>query len=100
MERWAVRLARWLDHEGTLVEETERFGPALRLFGLQRFRHGSCQSFSLHLGLRVATDPSCCAARHGLWSEALGFTRELHPLPQLADKRRETRRSAGATCWH
>lgn len=40
MERWAIRLARWLDREGTLAEETERFGPALRLFGLQRFRHG------------------------------------------------------------
>ncbi|MGB3486960.1 MAG: RecQ family ATP-dependent DNA helicase [Xanthobacteraceae bacterium] len=40
LERWAVRLARWLDHEGVVVEHTETFGPALRLFGVDRFRQG------------------------------------------------------------
>lgn len=40
LERWAVRLARWLDHEGGGVEHTETFGPALRLFGVDRFRQG------------------------------------------------------------
>ena len=40
IERWAIRLARWLDREGLLVEQTESFGPALRLFGVERFRHG------------------------------------------------------------
>lgn len=40
LERWAVRLARWLDHEGVVVAHTETFGPALRLFGVDRFRQG------------------------------------------------------------
>src|SRR5688572_809228 len=40
MEKWAVRLAKWLDREGVVVEDTGSFGPALRLFGLDRFRHG------------------------------------------------------------
>jgi ATP-dependent DNA helicase RecQ len=40
LERWAVRLARWLDHKGVVVEQTETFGPALRLFGVDRFRQG------------------------------------------------------------
>ena len=40
IERWAIRLARWLDREGILVEQTESFGPALRLFGVERFRDG------------------------------------------------------------
>jgi ATP-dependent DNA helicase RecQ len=40
MERWAVRLARWLDRRGDIAVESEAFGPALRLFGLDRFREG------------------------------------------------------------
>jgi ATP-dependent DNA helicase RecQ len=40
LERWAVRLARWLDRSGSLVEASGNFGPALRLFGVQRFRTG------------------------------------------------------------
>lgn len=40
IERWAVRLAKWLDREGVLTEAAGNFGPALRLFGLERFRHG------------------------------------------------------------
>lgn len=40
IERWAVRLARWLDREGLVTEAAGNFGPALRLFGLERFRHG------------------------------------------------------------
>jgi len=40
LERWAVRLARWLDHEGVVIEHTETFGPALRLFGVDRLRQG------------------------------------------------------------
>ena len=39
-ERWAVRLARWLDRDGVVVEESGNFGPALRLFGVPRFRSG------------------------------------------------------------
>jgi ATP-dependent DNA helicase RecQ len=40
LERWAFRLARWLDRSGSLVEASGNFGPALRLFGVQRFRSG------------------------------------------------------------
>lgn len=40
LEKWAIRLAKWLDHEGVVVERTESFGPALRLFGVDRFRQG------------------------------------------------------------
>ncbi|MCP3393900.1 RecQ family ATP-dependent DNA helicase [Bradyrhizobium sp. CCGB12] len=40
IERWAVRLARWLDRRGEVPEEGQNFGPALRLFGLDRFRDG------------------------------------------------------------
>lgn len=40
LEKWAIRLAKWLDHKGVLVEHTESFGPALRLFGVDRFREG------------------------------------------------------------
>ena len=40
LERWAVRLALWLDRNGSLCEASRNFGPALRLFGLERFREG------------------------------------------------------------
>jgi len=40
IERWAARLALWLDREGSVSEEAEHFGPALRLFDLDRFRDG------------------------------------------------------------
>src|SRR5215472_15247627 len=38
IERWAVRLALRLDRSGTIPEQSQNFGPALRLFGLDRFR--------------------------------------------------------------
>jgi ATP-dependent DNA helicase RecQ len=40
IERWTVRLAVWLDRQGTVSEQSKNFGPALRLFGLDRFRDG------------------------------------------------------------
>jgi ATP-dependent DNA helicase RecQ len=40
IERWAVRLAHWLDVEGNRLEAASSFGPALRLFGVDRFRPG------------------------------------------------------------
>ncbi|MER8764745.1 HNH endonuclease [Mesorhizobium sp. M0012] len=40
LERWAIAIARWLDREGTISEASGNFGPALHLFGLQRFRSG------------------------------------------------------------
>lgn len=39
-ERWAFRLAQWLDRSGSLAEASGNFGPALRLFGAQSFRNG------------------------------------------------------------
>jgi ATP-dependent DNA helicase RecQ len=43
VEKWAIRLAKWLDREGIAVERSESFGPALRIFGLDRFRQGQLQ---------------------------------------------------------
>ena len=40
MERWAVRLALWLDRHGAISEASRNFGTVLRLFGLERFRDG------------------------------------------------------------
>lgn len=40
IERWVVKLARWLDRQGAISEQSQSFGPALRLFGLDRFRDG------------------------------------------------------------
>ena len=40
IERWAVRLALWLDRQGSVSEQSKNFGPALRLFDLDRFRDG------------------------------------------------------------
>jgi ATP-dependent DNA helicase RecQ len=40
LERWAVRIALWLDRTGSVCEASRNFGPALRLFGLERFRNG------------------------------------------------------------
>src|SRR5262245_52810455 len=36
MEKWAVKLALWLDRHGTILEASCAFGAALRLFGLER----------------------------------------------------------------
>lgn len=40
IERWGLRLARWLDRTGKVAEAAGNLGPALRLFGLERFRDG------------------------------------------------------------
>ena len=40
MERWAVRLALWLDRQGAISEASRNFGAALRLFDLELFREG------------------------------------------------------------
>ncbi|TBE22942.1 RecQ family ATP-dependent DNA helicase [Rhizobium ruizarguesonis] len=40
IERWAMRLARWLDKEARDLETTMNFGPILRLFGASYFRDG------------------------------------------------------------
>lgn len=40
LERWRLRLARWLDRTGSEATVAGNFGPALRLFGLERFRDG------------------------------------------------------------
>lgn len=40
IERWAIRLARWLDSDACALESTMNFGPVLRLFGVSHFRGG------------------------------------------------------------
>ena len=43
IERWAVRLARWLDWSRNLPRELPDFGGVLRLLGVERFRQGQLQ---------------------------------------------------------
>jgi len=38
VERWALRIAKWLDTQGELPDGTPNLGGALRLLGLQKFR--------------------------------------------------------------
>jgi ATP-dependent DNA helicase RecQ len=40
LETWALRLVRWLDRTGKVAEQAGNLAPALRLFGLERFRDG------------------------------------------------------------
>ena len=40
LEKWAIRLALWLDRHGAISDASRNFGAALRLFGLERFRNG------------------------------------------------------------
>ncbi|EJC80198.1 ATP-dependent DNA helicase, RecQ family [Rhizobium leguminosarum bv. trifolii WSM2297] len=40
IERWAMRLARWLDRDASSLESDMNFGPVLRLFGTSHFRGG------------------------------------------------------------
>jgi RecQ family ATP-dependent DNA helicase len=40
MERWALRVAHWLDRADELPEETRALHGGLRLFGVERFREG------------------------------------------------------------
>lgn len=40
IERWAMRLARWLDNEVRALRVDQNFGPVLRLFGTSHFRGG------------------------------------------------------------
>src|SRR5215475_10370037 len=40
MEKWAARLALWLDRRRAIPDANRNFGAALRLFGLERFRDG------------------------------------------------------------
>lgn len=40
IERWSLRLVRWLDRNGDIAKAATNLTPALRLFGLERFREG------------------------------------------------------------
>lgn len=43
IERWAMRLARWLDTQHELPAVTSNLGGALRLFGLEKFRENQLE---------------------------------------------------------
>ncbi len=43
IERWALRLAKWLDTQNQLPEATPNLGGALRLFGLEKFRQNQLE---------------------------------------------------------
>ncbi len=40
IERWAMRLARWLDRDARSLDAEMNLGPVLRLFGVSHFRGG------------------------------------------------------------
>ena len=40
IEKWSLRLVRWLDRNGEIARAATNLSPALRLFGLERFREG------------------------------------------------------------
>ena len=40
IEKWSLRLVRWLDRNGEITKAATNLTPALRLFGLERFREG------------------------------------------------------------
>jgi ATP-dependent DNA helicase RecQ len=40
IERWSLTLVRWLDRNGEIAKPATNLAPALRLFGLERFREG------------------------------------------------------------
>jgi len=77
IERWAVRLARWLDRQGEVPEESQNFGPALRLFGLDRFRDG-----------QLAVVQAALAGRSVLVVSPTGFGKTLcFQLPAVLRRR-------------
>ena len=43
IERWAIRLAKWLDSDGILPDTSLNLGGALRLFGLDKFRENQLE---------------------------------------------------------
>jgi ATP-dependent DNA helicase RecQ len=43
IERWAIRLAKWLDRQRELPEATPSLGGALRLLGLEKFRENQLE---------------------------------------------------------
>ncbi|MDP9317213.1 MAG: RecQ family ATP-dependent DNA helicase [Chloroflexota bacterium] len=43
LERWTVRLARWLDRAGEIPQDTTALTHALRLLGKERFRDGQLE---------------------------------------------------------
>ncbi|HEX4678222.1 MAG TPA: RecQ family ATP-dependent DNA helicase [Gaiellaceae bacterium] len=44
IERWALRLARWLDTQRALPDEIESLSAALRIFGKERLREGQLEA--------------------------------------------------------
>ncbi|WP_244487294.1 HNH endonuclease [Afipia sp. Root123D2] len=44
LERWAVRLALWLDRQNSVSEQSKNFGPALGSLTWYAFGMGSCRS--------------------------------------------------------
>jgi ATP-dependent DNA helicase RecQ len=43
LERWGVRIARWLDQTSRLPGEVERIGAAMRVLGVERLREGQLE---------------------------------------------------------
>jgi ATP-dependent DNA helicase RecQ len=44
MQRWALRVARWLDRTGELPDDARALQAAMTLFGVERFREGQLEA--------------------------------------------------------
>lgn len=68
MERWAVRLARWLDQQRELPDELSGISAALRLFRTQRFYEGQLDAV-----LTALRNESMLVVRPTGWGKTLCF---------------------------
>ena len=68
MERWAVRLALWLDQQRELPEELSGISAALRLFRIQRFYEGQLDAV-----LTALRNESMLVVRPTGWGKTLCF---------------------------
>ena len=89
VERWALRVARWLDFAGELPAETRALSAALHLFGVSRFKPGQLEVVlaalrgeSLLVVRPTGSGKSLCFQLPALLS-APPFTLVLSPLKAL-----------------
>ena len=88
IERWGLRLARWLDRRGELADLDESLGATLRLLGVTRFRTpqmevvlAALRGESLLLVSTTGSGKSLCFQVPILLSQGCGFI--ISPLKAL-----------------
>lgn len=91
IERWGVRLARWLDRQRQLADVDEALGAAIRLFGVTRFREpqldvvlAALRGESLLFVSATGSGKSLCFQVPVLLSRGCGFV--ISPLKALMNQ--------------